>query len=474
MHSKPLKPATKEVMHLLRQHLPDDVFGEFSKTYQSEPRGRFACSDAELLLPRCTDDVSKILMLCNDEHVPVIPYGGGTGLVGGQIGHDIHRPIVVSLNRMNKIRNMNASNNMVTVEAGCILQDLHNAAQSESRMFPLTISSRGTCQIGGNLATNAGGINVVRYGSMRDLCLGIEAVFANGEILNGLSSLLKDNHGYNIKDLLIGSEGTLAIITAANLKLVDIPQSETTGLFILRDLASALDLLNFTRDELGDRIAAFELISGVGLSFIREAGFVNNFQFDSDPQWMVLLEVSATGREDIQDRVIETVNIALEKNIITDGIIATSEKQRSDLWSMRDLLPEANRRIGTIASHDISLPVEYICEFVEKAHLAINNLSSFRINCFGHVGDGNLHYNVLPEKGSQIRANDEIASTISNRIYDLVRSFNGSIAAEHGTGRLKAHELEHHCDKATLVAYHAIKNALDPNGILNPGSVLLQ
>ena len=441
--------------------------------YLEEPRGRWA-GQGVVVAPRSTEDVSRIVSLAAEAQVGIVPYSGGTGLVGGQIVESGPAPLILSMQRMAAIRQTYPLENVLVAEAGAVLADIRAAAEAINRLFPLSLASSGSARIGGLLATNAGGINVLRYGMARAQCLGVEAVLADGTIWNGLTRLRKDNAGYDMRDLLIGSEGTLGIITAAALRLSPVPGSVATAFLEVPSPQAALDLLALCGDRLGEAVSAFELISGAGAKFLQEVGPEVQLPISPLPDWSVLLEVGLPGGGSAQDAVEGAFEGALEAGIVRDGIIASSEGQRQALWHLREALPEANRRIGAVSSHDISLPLSEIPGFIDRAPAELARIGEFRINCFGHVGDGNLHYNVFPMPGRSRADHEGDREAIKRCVHDMVAARGGSVAAEHGVGRLKVEDLERYADPAKLTMMRAVKTALDPRGILNPGAVLAQ
>ena len=467
-----LNPADDTFAAHLRDLLPEDVLRPPEPRYLEEPRGRYHGQGGLLALPRNVDDVSRLVSAANHANVGVVPYGGGTGLVGGQIAPDGPLPLIVSLERMNAIRGVFPQENVMLAEAGAILTDLQDTARDANRLFPLSLASEGTARIGGNLATNAGGVNVLRYGNTRDLCLGLEAVLPDGRIWHGLTRLRKDNTGYDLRNLLIGSEGTLGIITAAALKLSPVPEGEGTAVLAVTSPRAALDLLSLARDQMGEGVSAFELIHRQGFEFLTEVLPEVRQPFAVPPEWCVLIEVGLAGGLEPAKMLEDLFSSAMEQGLVDDGVIAQSLAQRQAFWSAREHLPEANRRIGAVSSHDISIPLGAIPEFLERGPETVKQFGDFRINCFGHVGDGNLHYNVFPMPGSTRTDHENQRSAIKRAMHDLVTEFNGSISAEHGIGRLKADDLKHYGDPVKLSAMRAIKDALDPNGIMNPGAVL--
>ena len=431
-----------------------------------EPRGLFKGQAAAVLRPKNTSEVSAILAACDAAHVPVLPLGGGTGLVSGQVMPKGPVPVLLSLERMTAIRDVSPENNTITVEAGAVLADIHTAAEALGRMFPLRLASEGSCRIGGNLATNAGGVNVLRYGNTRDLCLGLEAVLADGTVMGGLKRLRKDNTGYDLRDLMIGSEGSLGVITAAVLRLYPIPAARHTAFVAVESPAAALSLLHLLQGTLN--VTGFELIHQAGFDFLAESGFELKSPLAQAGAWSVLLEVS--GAAEITEAFESNLGAAFEAELLTDAVIAQNETQRLHFWAIRETIPAANKRIGAISSHDISVPVSDVPAFIARARKVIPPM--LRVNCFGHMGDGNLHYNIFPPKGKARTEFMPQREEIAQGVYEVVAEFGGSFSAEHGVGRLKVGDLERYGDAGKLAAMRRIKTALDPNGIMNPGCVL--
>ncbi|MEM7489018.1 MAG: FAD-binding oxidoreductase, partial [Pseudomonadota bacterium] len=392
-----MNSATGPFADTLRAALPPTVFRNLEPRYVEEPRGRWAGTDGLVLAPSTTEEVSVVVRAAAAASVPVIPYGGGTGLVGGQVAGDLV-PVILSLERMAAIREVDATENAMVVEAGAILQVVQDAAAAADRLFPLTIASQGTARIGGILSTNAGGVNVLRYGNARDLCLGVEAVLPDGSVLQGLSPLRKNNTGYDLRHLLIGAEGTLGVITAATLKLLPRPVRTGAALLVVRDPAAALDLLNLARDRIGEGVSAFELIGRTGFDFLAET-MPDIRRPLGNPDWSVLIDLGLGASGDPQAALEGLFEVAHGAGLVTDGVVAQSEQQRATFWTLRESIPEANRRIGAVSSHDISVPTAAIPAFIAEGPSRLAEVGTFRINCFGHVGDGNLHYNVFPMPG---------------------------------------------------------------------------
>lgn len=467
-----LNPADEKFSARLRDKLSQDVLRPVAPRYLQEPRGRWTGRGGVLALPRNTTEVATLIRGAGEARVPVLPYGGGTGLVGGQVMVDGPAPLIISLERMAAIRAIYRDENVLVAEAGCILADVQAAAGDVDRLFPLSLAAEGTARIGGNLSTNAGGVNVLRYGNARDLCLGLEAVLPDGRVLNGLTRLRKDNTGYDLKNLLIGAEGTLGIITAAALKLAPVPAGVGTAMLVVPSPEAALALLGLARGEMGETISAFELIHRQGFDFLTEVLPQLRQPFATPPEWCVLAEVGLAAGLDPAAALERLFEAAADQGLAIDGVIAQSEAQRGELWAVRESIPEANRRIGAVSSHDISLPLGAIADFITRGQEVIAGLGDFRINCFGHLGDGNLHYNVYPIKGRTRDAHAGQQGMIARAVHDLVHEMGGSFSAEHGVGRMKIADLERYGDPVRLNAMRAIKAALDPLGIMNPGAVL--
>lgn len=469
-----LNNVTTELENQLRNALPLKAFPNANPRYLTEPRGRFQGKPGFVIAPETTKQVSYVVEKAHAECIGVIPYGGGTGLVGGQLlvsESDLTAtPIILSLERMHNIRASYPNENVISVDAGVMLEDVQSQATKVDRLFPLSLASKGSAQIGGLLATNAGGVNVLRYGMARDQVIGIEAVMADGQILNGLSRLRKDNTGYDLKHLLIGSEGSLGIITAASLKLVSRPNFELTALLAVKNPASALTLLSLTKDLFGESVSAFELISGQGLTFLSETFPALRQPWKNPPIWSVLLQLDFFENKNTNLNFLKLYERAGQ--IILDGVTAQSLQESKDLWKLRETIPLANKKIGAICSHDVSLPLSEIDGFVRAMTAEIQKLGPLRLNCFGHLGDGSLHFNIFPPAGEFAENYEHLRSVLYRSVHQRVHRLGGSISAEHGIGRLKVDELEEFGDPTKLNIMRALKKTLDPKGILNPGAVL--
>lgn len=467
-----LNPADADFLSLLEAVLPPGRLKAPEPRYLEEPRGRWQGIAGAVALPRSTEEVAAIVRACAAARVGIVPWGGGTGLVGGQILPEGPLPLILSLERMNRLRGVFPEENVILVEAGMTLAEVQAAAEGAGRLFPLSLASQGSCRIGGNLATNAGGTAVLRYGNARDLCLGLEAVLPDGAVWHGLKRLRKDNTGYDLRGLLIGSEGTLGVITAASLRLFPRPATEGAGLFVVESPAAALALLALAGDRLGPAVTGFELISGMGLQFLEEALPQVRRPFAPAPDWMVLVDLGMAEGADPQAALEALFEAAQQAGLVSDGVVAQSLAQRAEFWELRETIPLANRAIGAVSSHDISLPLGEVAGFIEDAGAALMRMGPWRINCFGHLGDGNLHYNVFPPMGMKPSAFNALRDDVKKLVHDMVDARGGSVSAEHGLGRLKVGDLETYGDPAKLAAMRAIKAALDPLGIMNPGAVL--
>ncbi|PLS21514.1 FAD-binding oxidoreductase [Neptunicoccus cionae] len=443
--------------------------------YFEDPRGRFTGQATLVLLPDTVETVAKIVRYCCAQKIGIIPYSGGTGVVAGQLSPYSPHAVIVSLERMNKVREVSVEDGVLVAEAGCILQDIHSRAELENMIFPLSMASKGSCCIGGNLATNAGGIQVLRHGNARDLCLGVEAVLPDGSILHELSPLRKNNTGYDLRHLLIGSEGTLGIITAASLVLKPQDPETVTVFCAIRDHSDGVKLYKELRASLGESLSAFELMSGFGVDLVRNHFPKLPAPFAEKHSWHLLLQFD--GPTGLNDKVEEVLGRMFEESLLVDAVVAQSETQSEDLWALRENTPEANRMEGAFCSSDTSVPIRRIGHFVNETNEALRDIhAGLRINTYGHIGDGNIHHNVFaPEgttKGDFIQAHPEIIDAVRMAINEVTHQNGGSISAEHGIGRLKAADLESYASSAKQKALRSIKNALDPFNIMNPGALI--
>jgi FAD/FMN-containing dehydrogenase len=424
--------------------------------------------------PVSTREVAGCMKICSEAGISVVPQGGNTGLVGGSVPRPEDRCVLLSLERMNAVRRLDALDFTITVEAGVILQNIQKAAEEADRFFPLSLAAEGSCQIGGNLSTNAGGIQVLRYGMARDLVLGLEVVLPNGEIWDGLNGLRKDNTGYDLKQLFIGAEGTLGIITAAVLKLFPRPRAIETAFIAVRDPTAAIELLSRMRAGTGDAVTAFELIDRniIDLVFANVPG--NHDPLAARHDWYVLTEsFGAEGNSGLRDAVERVLEKALEDGLVIDAALAESRAQRQAFWRIREDMAEAQKHEGVPIRHDIAVTVSRVPEFLDRAIPACRDaLPGARIIAFGHAGDGNIHFNLLQPKGGDSKAFQSEMARVNRIVHDIVADMGGSISAEHGIGRLRRDELAHYKSPLALEMMRALKRTLDPKNLLNPGKVI--
>lgn len=425
-------------------------------------------------LPRSVAQVSQLLSLCHARRVGVVPHGGNTSYCGGATADESGRQLVLSLRRLNRIRSVEAANYSLVAEAGCVLAQVQRAADEADRCFPLSLGSEGSCQIGGNLSTNAGGVSVLRYGTMRDLVLGLEVVLADGRVLPGLSALRKDNTGYDVRSLFLGAEGTLGVITAASLRLFPKIRARATALAAVPEVRAAVELLARLREASSDRVSSFELIPRIGIELTTRHIAGVSEPLDRPYPWYVLCELGASRAAEALDAVLEeTLGSALIQGVVLDAAVARSERQRAALWKLRESIPEAQRLEGAGLKHDVSVPVGALAEFVTRASQWVSaNVPDGLLVAYGHVGDGNLHFNVSAAPGAQRERFLAREEPVRRAIHDLVSEFGGSFSAEHGIGRLKVGELERYTSPVELALMRAVKRAFDPHGIMNPGKVL--
>lgn len=437
-------------------------------------RRRYHGRARAVVRPASTAEVAAVVRACAEFRVPVVPQGGNTGLVGGSVPDESGQAVVLSLGRLNRIREIDPLNYTITVEAGCVLQTAQAAAAEADRLLPLSLGAEGSCQIGGNLSTNAGGILTLRYGNARDLVLGLEVVLPDGRIWDGLNRLRKDNTGYDLKHLFLGAEGTLGVITAAVLKLFPRPRQVETAFVAVPSPAAALELLARLRGASGDAVTAFELMPRLGIDFALRhvAGTVDPL---SEPSpWYVLTELSAGLRSDAFRAMVETTLAeAIEAGLATDATLAASAEQARQLWRLREALVEAQNYEGGSIKHDVSVPVSRVPDFVEQATAAVTALvPGVRPVAFGHVGDGNIHFNLSQPEGADTAAFLARWEEVNRVVHDIARALGGSISAEHGIGRLKRAELKRVKSPVALDLMHRLKAVLDPHNLMNPGKVL--
>ena len=430
-----------------------------------EWRERWVGSTPILLLPRTTEEVAAIVRLCAETGTALVPQGGGTGLVGGQIPHG---EVLLSTERLNRVREVAPDDDAMVVEAGVTLLRAQEAAAEAGRFFPLSLAAEGTATIGGNISTNAGGVAVLRYGTMRDLVLGIEAVLPSGEVFHGLKRLRKDNTGYDLKQLLIGAEGTLGVVTAAALKLFPILADRAVAVAALKSPADAITLLHRAKAESGGAVEAFELMNALGVSFA-ETHMGLKPPLDGAPPWIVLIEMASAEPGQAGRAMERLLSAALEQGLIQDAVVAQSETQAKALWAVREGQSGAQKPEGAAWKHDISVPVSQVANFIATASAAVVTLQpGARIVAFGHVGDGNIHYDVLRPPGSDEAAHAALRDRGAKIVHDIAVSLGGSISAEHGLGTMKSAEALAYKSAAEIDTLRAIRKALDPKRIMNP------
>ena len=435
-------------------------------SYLKEWRDLWRGTSQLILRPANTAEVSAIMKICDETKTPIIPQSGNSGLVGGQI--PMKGEVVLSLDRMTRIIEVDAANDTITVEAGAILKSVQEAADAADRLFPLSLASEGSCRIGGNLSTNAGGLNVLAYGTARELCLGLEVVLPNGEIWNGLKKLRKDNTGYNLKELFLGSEGTLGIITAAVLKLFPKHQRQDTAIIGLSSVENAVSVLSLAKAKSGNRVVAFELLSAIGVEFaVKHMSAVNPVA--TPCPWYVLIEIADAGETALQD----ILELALEEGLVLDAAVASSSAQRSAMWHVRESLSESQKFEGGSIKHDVSVPVSSVPQLIERGCAAVLKfMAGARPVPFGHIGDGNIHFNISQPIGMDRQAYLDQWAAMNKVIFDIVLELGGSISAEHGIGVLKRNDMLTIKTPLELEMMRGLKAQFDPNGILSPGRML--
>ncbi len=465
-----------ELLAELRQRFAGRLLTQPEDTapFLTDWRKRYTGAALAVAQPDATEDVAAIVRWCAQRGVAVVPQGGNTSLVGGSVPYESGRSLLLSLARMNRVRAVDTVNNTITVEAGCILQNLQQAARNAGRLFPLSLAAEGSCTIGGNLSTNAGGVQVLRYGNTRELCLGLEVVTPSGDVWSGLRGLRKDNTGYDLKDLYIGAEGTLGVITAATMKLYPLPVAQVTAVAAVPDPQAAMRLLELAQARLAASLTAFELISDYCLTIVERHFAQCRRPLAAPSPWYVLLESSdAESEAHAAERFEALCGEALESGTITDAAIAASIAQSREFWALRESVPEAQVLEGKNIKHDISVPISSIDRFIVETNAKIEGAyPGVRMVVFGHLGDGNLHYNVSPAPGLSPDAFMANEPALNRIVHDAVAAHRGSISAEHGVGRLKREENVRYKPALEIELMRSIKQALDPQGIMNPGKVV--
>lgn len=439
-----------------------------------EWRGLYHGKTQAVLQPETTQQVASILAYAHEHRIAVVPQGGNTGLVGGQMPDASGKQFVLSLAKMNAVREIDPQSNTITVEAGVILQTVQDHADKADRLFPLSLGAEGSCMIGGNLATNAGGTGVLAYGNTRDLVLGLEVVLPDGRVLNGLSKLRKDNTGYDLKNLFVGAEGTLGVITAATLRLFPKPKAMRTAFIGVRSPYQALELFNQMQAHAGAALTGFEIMPEIGLEFC-----IRHLHGARDPlearyPWYVLAEISS-GRDedDAENLLMQSMETGFEEGLIEDAVVAQSLDQANSFWAIRHGMSEAQKPEGASIKHDVSVPVASVPDFLKEAIAAVEDMvPGCRPLPFGHLGDGNIHFNVSQPVGADKQAYLDLWKPMNTRVHAITAAYGGSISAEHGIGQLKRDELASVKDPVALALMKTLKQALDPHGIMNPGKVL--
>jgi len=447
----------------------DEERAPFEVDFRGSHRGRTPL----VALPQSTAQVAQLVRYCADQQIGIVPQGGNTSYCGGATPRAGNNEIVVSLRRMNRIRSVDALNDSMTAEAGCVLEPLQEAAAAANRLLPMSLGSEGSCTLGGVISTNAGGTAVLRYGMMRELVLGLEVVLPDGRVLDQLRALRKDNTGYDVKQLFIGAEGTLGIVTAACVKLFPKPAGMATAMVALASPAAALELLSVLKSGLGAAVTTFELMPRIALEFVCRHIDGTRDPFGAPFPWYVLAEISLPQADsDLVDRFESVLADAIAQGRAADAVTATSEAQREALWRLRETIPEAQRQEGAGLKHDISVEPQRLPQFIDEGRaLLVRIAPQARLVAYGHLGDGNLHFNLSPAKSTD-DALLAVAVQVQRAVHDLVASHGGSISAEHGIGQLKIAELRRYEDPVALAMMHSIKTVIDPLGIMNPGKVL--
>lgn len=439
-------------------------------------RGRYTGKAIGIASPANTEEVAALVRLCHEYNVPIVPQGGNSGMVGGATPDASGTAIILSLRRMNQIRRLSAADGQIICEAGVILQNLHDIAQAEGMRFPLTLGGKGSATIGGLISTNAGGTQVLRHGTMRAQVLGLEAVLADGKVFDDLSVLKKDNRGFDLKQLLIGSEGTLGIVTAACLRLLPAPTARVTIWAGLSSITGARTLLQHLQRRLGDMLEGFEVVPAHCLSSVLSHLPAARAPLAAAHQWNALIEFVSSSKESpaLREEAEQALAAALEEGLLDDAAIASGERQADEFWALRDSISAAERALGPAMQHDISVPVERMPEFILAASPALETeFPGARAVAFGHLGDGNVHFHVLAPAGATPGIWEESeGKQISARVYEMVEEWGGSISAEHGIGQMKISELERLSDPARLAMMRSVKQALDPANLLNPGKLI--
>jgi FAD/FMN-containing dehydrogenase len=449
---------------------------EDKEPYLTDWGKRYIGKALAVLKPGNTAEVASLVKICNTYRISIVPQGGNTGLCGGATPDNTGDSVIILLHRLNQIYDVDIQNSTITVGAGAILKQVQEAALEHGTLFPLSLAAEGSCTIGGNLATNAGGVQVLRYGNMRDLTLGLEVVTASGEIWNGLRGLRKDNTGYSLKDLFIGSEGTLGIITAATLKVFPLPTTKITALVKVNDVASSITLLQQVQKGCSADLTAFELISNRAIELVSDRFVLAQQLLVDQAHWTVLIELSSMDPEDkIRLEIQNLLLDAMDSSLIVNGIVAESIQQSKSMWEIRETIPEAQLQLGNLIKHDISLPISELAAFIDSTNLKLREKwPDTEVIIFGHVGDGNLHYNLVGLNLESSSLLPDRRNEINRLVHDQVYLYKGSFSAEHGIGQAKVTELLERKSTTEMNLMHSIKRSLDPHCIMNPNKVVLR
>ena len=454
----------------------DHVFTTDVAAYANDWRKKYFGKPLAVVKPDSCEEVAAIVKLCAATGTTIVPQAGNTGLVGGGVPDTSGTQVIVNVSRMNRVLEVDLINNTMTVEAGCILQNLQETAATNNRLFPLSLAAEGSCEIGGNISTNAGGVQVLRYGNTRELVLGLEVVLPSGEIWSGLKGLRKDNTGYDLKHLFIGAEGTLGIVTKAVLKLFPMPSATQTAFIGLASPRKALELLNHMKGALGERITAFEMISHFAIDILARFNPALKSPLGEAHPWYVLTDIAdSSDATTLAEAVEAALGAAMEADLISDAALAKNQTESKRMWDLRETLPEAQSVDGRNIKHDVSLPISKIADFIDAADAALEAAyPGVRPVNFGHLGDGNLHYNITRPLDGYTEDDwmTQESEAVNRIVHDCVHRFNGSISAEHGLGQLKREEIKRYKSEIELNLMRSIKAALDPKGIMNPGKVI--
>ena len=465
----------KKKLEILKNKISSKIWSDNQKDispYLSEERGRIFGKSNLIIKPRNTLEVSEVLKICYKNNIKIVPQGGRTGLSGGTVPSKDGSEVIFSLEKMNKILNINVYNSSITVQSGCILSKIKNVAKKNNLYFPIDIASEEKCTIGGNIATNAGGTAVLKYGMTRDLILGLEVVLSNGTIIHGLRDIKKDNRGYDLKHLFIGAEGTLGIVTLAKLKLFPEIANKDIAIIAIDDIKDAINFLSMVKSHYSEYLSSYELNSSVGINLVLKHFPGLKLPFKNLHKWYVLLEFSCSNNDDLNKKILKVLILAKKNQIILDYYKPNNSLEKEEIWKSRKLLNQAQKLEGPSVKHDISLPIETIPKFLKIVEKKLNNLTEKnKIVIFGHLADGNLHYNVSKPKQMKITEFEKLRKEINKVVFDEVFTFGGSFSAEHGIGKFKIKELYQYSDKKELKVKKELKKLLDPKNIMNPGKI---